>query len=109
MNHRGSLTLFKNIFEEPVVQVSEKKESIRQRKVDCMIDYYYFTARKTKHSYPNLLELLSDVFFLSTITISDIIQGNIDKLHALKEKYKSEENIDKIQKQFRNKWPHLVW
>jgi len=106
MSYRGQLTLYKNIFETEI-SVSQGP-SLRERKIECLIDYYYYIGRKSKLGYNSLLQEVSEVFFLSSFTIHDIIQGNLDDLHRLKEEWKNRELIN-LQKHLQKKWPHLMW
>ena len=107
MVKRGSVTLFANIFEEPVL-TPVNSASLRQKKIDCIIDFYYYTGRKTDYKYSRLLETVSHTFFLSPFTLHDIIQGNLDKLTLLKQEFK-DRPVEKLQKEMVKKWPHLVW
>lgn len=104
---RGTITLFKNIFEEPATKPANAP-TLREKKVMCLIDFYYYTGIKTKKSYSALLDEVSQAFFLSTITIHDIIQQNLYMLTELKQSWK-ERPIEHIQKDMQKKWPHLQW
>lgn len=107
MSQRGAITLFSDIFSEPAKPISGS-QSLRQKKIECIIDFYYFTGKKTGLKYEGLMEKCSEAFFLSTFTLHDIMQGNLDKLLVLKKLWK-DESIDKLQKHLAKKWPHLIW
>lgn len=106
MQAPGSISLFKDIFDAPVVSISGRR--YREKKIECLIDYYYFKGRQSGLAYPLLLELVSSAFFYSSFTIHDIIQENLQQLHALKLEWKMKE-ITALQKFLKEKWPHLVW
>lgn len=106
--YRGSISLFDNIFQPAPAAVADEGPSLRQRKVKCLIDYYYYKGRETNKSYPYLLQMMSDAFFLSERTIADMIQMNIDDLKALKRQW-SDSDIAQLKKHMQNKWPHLAW
>lgn len=109
MSLRGANTLFKDIFEEPAEESAPSKApSFRKKKIDCIIDFYYYTGRKTGKSYPNILEILGDVFFLSAFTLHDIMQANYDKLALMKQEWK-DQPVEKLQKHLVKKWPYIVW
>lgn len=103
----GSITLFKDIFEssEPAKPAGRK---YRDRKIECLINYYYYYGRKTGLKYHLLLEKVSNAFFNSPFTIHDIVQGNLSQLINLKNEW-SKKDISSFRKHLQNKWPHLVW
>lgn len=103
---RGATTLFRDIFEEPTE--AKLPTGLRQQKINCMIDYYYFMGRKTGKSYANLLEILSQSFFLSSITLSDILQDNHDKLTAVRNAWK-DKPLEELQAAMQANWPMFVW
>lgn len=107
MSQRGSLTLFKNIFQDDSPAPSEKQRKGRSelhnsRRNDCLIDRYFFYGRFSGLRYELILEMLSHEFFLSAVTIPKVVDENLDKLIQLK-KEKPDVSF------FQNKWPHLVW
>ena len=104
---RGATTLFSNIFEQ-TTPIPDSGKSLRQQKVECIIDFYYYAGRKTGSSYPKLLELCSELFFLSSITLHDIMQKNVDDLLIIKQQWK-DVKVEKLQKQMELKWPYINW
>lgn len=100
---RGSNTLFADIFEDIVVIKQRKGRSadlINQRN-ECLIDrYFYYGQQKLRYNY--ILDILSKEFFLSRITIPEVIEANFEKLSALKKQQPS-------LKYFKDRWPHLTW
>ncbi len=102
---RGSNTLFADIFEAPVEGVTQRKgrsADLHARRKECLVDRYFYYGKLTEKRYPLILEKLSVEFFLSTVTIPEIIDGNYSQLVELK-KAAPDSNY------FKKKWPHLVW
>jgi hypothetical protein len=108
MSGRGSLTLFANVFNEEVPSEVLSKprkgrsSELHSQRNDCLIDRYYFYGKYTEKRYLAILEDLSHEFFISTVTIPELITENYELLLALKEKKPSKQY-------FLKKWPHLVW
>lgn len=106
MSNRGTLTLFQDIF----IEESPRPDRLRKgrsphhigKRNECLTDRYYYKARFTGKRYDLILKDLSDEFFLSEVTIPEIIDGNYSQLQLLK---KEQPNKNTFQK----KWPHLVW
>lgn len=116
MSQRGSLTLFADIFEQPLINPTDKRKgrssSLNDRRNECLLDRYYWHGRLEidgkRISYNSLLRTISDEFFLSTVTIPEIVQDNLESLIALKHRFASLD-ITTVQRQMQKKWPHLVW
>jgi hypothetical protein len=107
---RGQLSLYKNIFEEDVLVIDSLPEKpLREKKIECLIDYYYWIGRSTGKSYLNACLEVSETFFLSTFTIQDILMNHSDYLEQLKIQWKPVADITKLQKHLAKKWPRLVW
>jgi hypothetical protein len=111
--HRGINTLFNDLFlEEPsTVCVAEKKQKGRSpdlisRRNECMLDRYFFYLIR-RPNYVVLLETISNEFFLSMVTIPDIVDENYDYITDLRKQFA--DNPEKVKKVFAGKWPHLVW
>jgi len=108
MSPRGSLTLFKDIFiESPSFSDDIKKRKGRSehhisRRNECLIDRYFFYAKFTGKRYDLVLKTISDEFFLSEVTIPEIIDANYEQLASLK---KEQPN----KNYFVKRWPHLIW
>lgn len=110
-SYRGS-----NGFKEMFGTVSEQhKESIKGRSSDlieqrnnCLFDRYLYYGYTTKNRYESILADLSSEFFLSAVTIADLITKNFSEVSILKKKYKelSEEGLKRALKK---KWDHLSW
>lgn len=103
---RGSNVLFSDVFNEgnetaPRLKKGRSAALIARRNA-CLVDRYYWYGRYSEKRYTLILESLSDEFFLSTVTIPEIINDNIDQLRGLKAK-------NPTAKQLATKWPHLNW
>lgn len=113
---RGSQSIYKNLFNETITTATVLQPSLRQQKIDCILDYYYFNGRKemlvngkaVRMSYTSLLEIVSTAFFLSTFTVHDIIQCNAERMAAVKQEWK-DRPVDQIQKNMLKKWPQFNW
>jgi hypothetical protein len=104
---RGSLTLFNDIFvaeETPVLTVQRKGRSpeLISKRNECLVSRYYFLGKFTDNRYNKILDTLEDEFFISTVTIPEIITENYELLVELKQKQPNRDY-------FKKKWPHLVW
>lgn len=101
---RGSKILFNDIFSEPEVKDNKKGRSkeMHAARNSCLTDRYYYLGQFTKFKYEAVINVLSNEFFLSTVTIPGIIDGCYEQLKDLK---KQQPGI----KYFKEKWPHLVW
>ena len=103
---RGSQSLFADIFEEPpsMVERSRKGRSaqLHARRNECLIDRYYFKGKFTDKRYNKIISELSEEFFISPVTIPDLINDNFQLLASLK-KQQPEKSY------FVKKWSHLSW
>lgn len=106
MSQRGTLTLFQDIFvtesQRPSHLRKGRSEYQNSRRNECLTDRYYFRARFTEKRYDVILKTLSDEFFLSEVTIPEIIDANYSQLQRLKKEQPG-------KSVFIKKWPHLVW
>lgn len=100
----GNKKLFSDIFEDSSHPKQRKGRSLEHitRRNDCLIDRYYFFGKFSDKRYNKIIELLSFEFFLSVVTIPEIITDNDTLLHNLKNKRPG-------ASYFKKKWPHLVW
>lgn len=102
---RGTLTLFKDIFEAD--QSTPETEEIKgraqlQKRNECLVDRYYHKGKFTDKRYSKILEELSEEFFLSQITVAELLEDNFGMLQTLKAEQPQKSHFIK-------KWPHLVW
>lgn len=69
---------------------------------DCLLDRYYLYGKFYGLRYELIIKQLSKEFFLSEITIPQIIEDNFEKLTAVKKAAPNREQLIE-------KWPHLNW
>ena len=102
---RGSNTLFADIFEnaKPVEKQRKGRSStlIAQRN-ECLIDRYYYYGKFHNSRYSFILKTLSTEFFISEVTIPEVIDDNFNLLSQLK-------TLQPNTKYFKDKWPFLQW
>lgn len=106
MSQRGSYALFNDLLEvsKPTTDATRKGRSteLHTLRNDCLIARYYFYVKYSGLRYSLILRILSKEFFLSEVTIPDILDANFEKLAALKK-----QPPDKAV--LKEKWPHLNW
>lgn len=114
---RGSQAIYHNLFNETVAEVAATPQpSIRDRRNECLLDYYYYYGRKetmingkaTRMNYPSLLDLVGSAFFLSTFTVHDIISNESEQMALLKQEWK-DRAVTQLRKHLEAKWPMFVW
>jgi hypothetical protein len=103
---RGANTLFKNVFQKQKSEVTKKRKGrspeLHALRNECLVDRYYYYGKFSDKRYTIIIETLSHEFFISPITIPELLSKNYSK-------------IDKLKKQlpaktyFVKKWPHLRW
>jgi len=107
MGARGSLTLFRDVFEpetaELQVSKSGRSAELHSKRNECLVDRYYFYGKYTEKRYMAILSALREEFFLSSeITLPRLISDNYGHLAELKA-------LQPPVAYFKKKWPHLVW
>ncbi len=110
MNIRGSNTLFKDIFELPQPEKSRKgrSETLYSQRNECLLDRYFYYGYTTGNRFDIIIKTLSSEFWLSEITIPELIEKNYDKLTQVKKEYRELDPLS-LKIQLQQKWPHLVW
>lgn len=100
---RGANVLFAETFQIPVAEKQRKgrSESMHAQRNACLIDRFVFYG-KTGIRYELIVRTLSREFFLSEVTIPEIIDDNYA---LLQESRKA--GLDKHD--LKKKWPHLDW
>jgi len=100
---RGKNT-FNSVFKAPEDSGKTKGRNTRllaQRNA-CIADRYYYYGQFTQKRYETVIKILSNEFFLSELTIPDIIDGNMEYLAELR---KENPHIT----YFAKKWPSMRW
>lgn len=113
---RGSVSLHKSLFDLEPVNVTTVEVSMTDKRNECLVDFYYYTGQKQieykgrfiKMAYSDLLEIVSNTFFISSITVHNVLQSNRDKLALVKQQWK-DKSEDEMKKHFQTKWPQFVW
>lgn len=116
MQLRGGNIAFKNVlFDEPEIpvinltKIQGRNQELNQRRNECLVDRYYFTGRLNSESnYEAIVNKVAAQFFLSPYYCSKVILNHTRQLTELKLTWKAEP-VEKMQKHFARKWPHLVW
>lgn len=103
---RGTLTLFANLLPEqapaqPGKHKGRSAELIDKRN-ECLINRYVYYLKYSELRYSSILQRLSTEFFLSTVTIPDILADNADKVKELNKETPPKNSLSKL-------WPHLQW
>jgi len=105
---RGSQALFQDFFEADAVPAETackrkgRSAELHSQRNECLIERYYFYGKYTDKRYLSILETISREFFISIVTIPDLIQDNYDVLDSLRK-------TQPARTYFSKKWPHLVW
>lgn len=101
---RGSNTLFSDIFpvNPPEKQRRGRSETCDQQRNLCLISAYYYIGVSSGYRYEILIRIISQQFWLSEITVSNILQLN----HHLLVKVRNEKPT---KKELKEKWPWLSW
>jgi hypothetical protein len=107
---KGSTSLFSEILfdydNESLAAKAEKgrsKDLIAKRN-ELLVDRYFFYLKNFHYRYDHIIDLLSDEFFLSEVTIPKILSLS-DNLLYLRRLKKEPPPL----KSFKEKWPHLQW
>lgn len=109
MSLRGSNVLFKDIFiAEPEKQEKGRSKSLYANRNSCLIDRYCYYGQSTDKNYEAIVRLLSVHFFISEVTVVNVINDNIDVLVQKRKEYK-EISLSLLRKKLAEKWPHLIW
>jgi len=105
MQQRRSVKIFDEVFQTLPADIERKKgrsAQLHNRRNECLIDRYYYYGKFTDKRYLDILDDLSREFFLSPVTIPDLIADNISMLTKLKAQQPSKSYFSK-------KWNHLMW
>lgn len=103
---RGSQTLFTDVFKTAVPDLKAQRKGrsaqLHTLRNECLVSRYYYYGKFTDKRYLTILEMLSREFFISTVTIPEVLNANFGLLNTLKEQQPK-------KAYFAKKWPHLVW
>jgi hypothetical protein len=100
---RGSLSLFNDLLDEQKPLVSEGGERpMHIRRNECLVHRHFFKLKFTDKRFNKVLQEISDEFFLSQSTVTQILEEHADMLYKLKTTPPEKDYYIKT-------WPHLVW
>lgn len=105
---RGSNTLFSDIFQTtapaPIKRAKGRSASLHDQRNECLVARYYFYSKfhENKLAYNYIITTVASEFWLSPVTVPEIIDDNYESLIRLKKEQPS-------LRYFKDKWPHLVW
>lgn len=106
MNHRGATSLFTEIFTidstTPDKQRKGRSELFNQKKNECLTERYWYFGEITGLRYDLLLRIIGIDFFLSDITVHNILQQNRPLLHMTRKAKPTKKDLEK-------KWPQYSW
>lgn len=106
MQHRGTLVLFSNLLpEQEPAQAGKRKgrsETLIEKRNELLLNRYIYYFKFSELRYSSIIQRLSDEFFLSIVTIADILN---DHANQVKELNKS----DTSKSSYSKRWPHLTW
>lgn len=110
-SHIAHQLLFADDCPTPVISIDRKPgrdADENNRRNECLVDRFFFHTLKTKMFFGAAVNEVAPQFFLSPFHASKLILANRDSLSLLKKEWK-DKPVEKAQKHFSNKWPHLVW
>ena len=106
---RGSNKLFRELIkDENVSHTKGRSETLYKKRNCCLIERYIFYVICSEKRYEAIIDQLSDDFFLSPVTISNILSLNYGELSRIKKEYQ-EQDHKKLYKTLTSKWPAFNW
>ena len=101
---RGSNILFTDYLPitQPEKQRRGRSETFDSQRNECLIYRYQYFGASTGFRYEILVKIIARQFWLSEVTVVNILQLNYDlRTQARKEQ--------RDKKYLQQKWPHLTW
>jgi len=105
---RGVNTLFTDIFDQSKESTPKsgkgRNSRLHEARNEALVSRYFYYGNffDRKLSYEFIINKVASEFYLSPVTVPEIIEANYNLLVKLK---KDQPAI----KYFKDKWPHLVW
>ena len=101
---RGCNTLFKDIVTIEPAEKQRRGRSLNfdKDRNDCLINAYYYFAANTGFRYELCIKIISKQFWLSEVTVGNILSLNHHLLVKVREAKPDRAELKK-------KWPHLNW
>lgn len=100
VGRRGIQKLFEDHREE--TEERDERADVLERRDKCVTSRAYYYLHLQKKNYEFTLDTLAKEFFLSTLTIGRIINGNLSKIRVLL-------NQQTTIEQLCEDWPHINW
>ena len=85
-----------------------RNPDLNEKRNECLLDRFVYHSIKTKMYFNCAISEVAPQFFLSSFHASKLILAQRDKLSAIRRQWKNEP-VEKMQKHFARKWPHLAW
>ena len=82
--------------------------TFNEKRNECLIDRYLFYLNTTKWRFEAVLKCLSNDFFLSEVTIRNLLDQNYSQLCKFKKEYSSYSSI-KLKSNLKKKWEQFTW
>ena len=79
-----------------------RSNKLVEKRNECLLARYYYYGNFTEKRYDVIMQQLSEEFFLSVVTIQDLVQDNVKFLYDMKDMHPR-------LAYFETKWQHLVW
>lgn len=107
---RGGNILFKNIVESEQATKGRKgrNESQNARRNECLSDRYLYYLITTKNRYEAIIEKVADDFFLSHVTVTNILSQSSEGLTKTKKEYAALKPKE-LQRLLSKKWEGYSW
>lgn len=106
--NRGINIIFNDLLRKEEVKHRKGRSILfNDQRNECLVDRYLFYLR-TEKRYDAIIKIMSIEFFLSEVTIMNILTGNYDKIATLKKEYQDYSET-KLKKALLKKWAHLSW
>lgn len=104
MSIKGGNTLFNDIFptEAPAVHRRGRSFTLDTDRNDCLISRYYYFGIETGLRYELLIKIVSRQFWLSEVTVYNILTINNHLLQKVRKEKPTKTDL-------RKKWPHMSW
>lgn len=101
---RGAKFFNEQIKDDGLVKAARKGRSDRlvAKRNECLVARSFYYGYYKNKVYDEMLQLLEAEFFLSKVTISQILQAHSEQIVKLKEKKRS-------LFFFQSRWEHLRW
>lgn len=103
---KGGTTLFNEIFTEQATATTTTtrgRSSIFDKdRNECLISRYYFFGLHTGFRYELLIKIISQQFWLSEVTVYNILKTNHQTLVDIRKQ-------KPVKNDLKKRWPHLSW